>query len=116
MRPPIFDQGDSCMCVACAYANLRYIQEYQQSGVREQFSPLFNYANRPDGEDYEGMYLRSICSKGREGSVLYRELPGFYSLDECRNQFNKDKERYLKMAQPFRISSYYVCRSRYEIQ
>lgn len=115
-RPPIFNQGDSMMCAACAYASLRYIQELEQSGNTEQFSPLFQYANRIDGENFEGMYLRSVCSKGRDGSVLYRELPGFGNLYTCQSKVNANKQRYLELAKPFRISTYYVCKSRQEIQ
>lgn len=115
-RPPIFNQGNSYMCTACAYANLRYIQELEQSGNTERFSPLFQYANRIEGENFEGMYLRSVCAKGREGSVLYRELPGFFNLSTCQTVFNADKEKYLELAKPFRISTYYVCKSRQEIQ
>lgn len=115
-RPPIFNQGDTMMCAACAYASLRYIQELDQSGNTEKFSPLFQYANRIDGENFEGMYLRSVCSKGREGSVLYRELPGFYDLATCQSKVNIDKSRYMELANPFRIQTYYVCKSRQEIQ
>ena len=115
-HPPIFNQGNTYMCTPCAYASLRYIQELDQSGNTEMFSPMFQYANRVDEENFEGMYLRSVCASGLNGSVLYRELPGFDTLSGCQSKVNSNKQKYLELAKPFRISTYYVCKSRQEIQ
>ncbi len=118
--PFIFNQGDSSMCCAASFSMIRYMQESDVSaggsGITEPFSPTFTYANRIDGEDFEGMYVRSCCKKGREGALPYSVLPGFYSLGEAKRRFNKDKEKYLEMAKPFAISSFYQCSSREQTQ
>jgi hypothetical protein len=104
------------MCAACAYNTIRYLQEKDQSQLEEPFSPTFNYANRPDNENFEGMYLRTVCKKGREGSVPYSVLPGFYNLATAKIKFARDKERLLEMAKPFAISSFYQASSREQIK
>ena len=53
----VFDQGNSSECCACAYSMVRMIQEHEQSGLDEPFSPSFTYANRKIG-DYEGEGMR----------------------------------------------------------
>lgn len=116
--PFVYDQGNSSMCAACAYVALRYLQESDnsQSELNEPFSPTFQYGNRIPGEDFEGMYLSSVCSKGREGSVLKRDLFKFCSYNEAKALVNARKAELMAKAKPFAISSYYVCHSREEIQ
>lgn len=114
--PFIYNQGRSSMCAACAYNTIRFLQEKDQSQLEEAFSPTFNYANRPDNENFEGMYLRTVCKKGREGSVPYSVLPGFYTLPVAKLKFNRDKDRLLSMAKPFAISSFYQASSREQIK
>ena len=114
--PFIYNQGRSSMCAACAYNTIRFLQEKNQSQLEEAFSPTFNYANRPDNENFEGMYLRTVCKKGREGSIPYSILPGFYTLPVAKIKFNREKERYLEMAKPFAISSFYQVSSREQIK
>lgn len=114
--PFIYNQGKSSMCAACAYNTLRYLQEKDQSGITEPFAPAFNYANRPDNENFEGMYLRTVCKRGREGSIPWSEFPGFYSLANAKIKFKQNKDRYLEMAKPFRINSFYQCSSRQDIK
>ena len=116
----VYDQGSSSECAACAYSTIRYLQESDVksggSGIDQRFSPSFTYANRIKGEDFEGMYLRSVCKKGREGSIPWSVFPGFYSYNECKTRFIENKYKWLKMAKPFRISSFYQCKSREQIQ
>ena len=116
--PFTYDQGDSNMCCASAYCYIRYLQEsdHSQSGLTEKFAPLFNYVNRCPGEDFEGMYLSSCMKKGREGSVLWSELPYFCSLYEGKQLLKARKAELMKKAQPFSISSYYICNSTAEIK
>lgn len=116
--PFVYNQGSTSECAACSYNAIRYLQEHdrKQSEINEPFSPSFTYGNRIDGEIFEGMYLRSVCSKGREGSVLYSEMPGFYDVNTCVAKVNERKEDLLKKAKPFRITSYYKCSHRIEIQ
>lgn len=114
--PFIFDQGTSSECAACAYSTIRYLQEQNQSGITEPFSPSFQYANRLDGEDFEGMYLRSLCKKGLEGSIPYSVFPGFFPYNICKEKFESNKDTYLDMAKEFAIDSYYVCTSREQVQ
>ncbi len=116
----IYNQGSSYECAACAYSTIRFMQESDKasggSGIKQKFSPSFTYANRIPGEDFEGMYLRSVCKKGREGSIPWKVFPGFHSYNECKAKFEKNKDLWLKMARPFRISSFYQCNNRVQIQ
>lgn len=119
----VYDQGETQMCASCAYNYIRYLQEQdkeEQSGLDSPFSPVFNYGNRIKGEEFEGMYLRSVCKKGVEdGSIPedVAEFPFSYAtFVRCRNQVLKRKEKLLEMAKPFRISSYYQCTSREQVQ
>lgn len=118
--PFIFDQGQSSMCCAASFTTIRYMQESDitigGSGIDEPFSPAFTYANRIPSENFEGMYVRSCCSKGREGVLPYSVLPGFYSLSEAMNKLNANKDKFMEMAKPFAISSFYQCSSREQTQ
>lgn len=119
--PPdkIFNQGASNMCCACAFSYIRYMQESKnnQSGITELFSPTFTYGNRLPGERFEGMYMRSCCKKAKQdGSLPISVLSGFYSYPKCEELVGKDLSKYKKLAYPFRISSYYQCNSRKQIQ
>ena len=62
------------------------------------------------------MYLRSVCKKGREGSIPWSVFPGFFTYAKCKIQFTMNKSKWLEMAKPFRISSFYQCTSREQIQ
>ena len=120
-EPPfIYDQGKSSECAACSYNTIRFMQESDiesgGSGITEKFSPSFTYGNRLDGEDFEDMYLRSVCKKGRDGSIPWSVYPGFYTYAKCKLQFTLNKTHWLELARPFRISSFYQCTSREQIQ
>ena len=114
--PFVYDQGSSSMCCACAYSMLRYLQESDTenggSGLDEPLSPAFTYANRLPGEDFEGMFIRSCCKKGTDGSVLYSDFPGFMSYFAAKQQFNRNKQALLEKALPFAITSYHQCDKR----
>lgn len=114
--PFIFDQGSSSMCCAASYCTIRYLQEKEQSEISQPFSPAFQYANRIEGEDFEGMYIRSCCKKGLEGSIPYSDLPGFYKLATCKRLVNKNKKEFFEKASHFPISSYYQCSNRESVQ
>ena len=119
MTPFVYNQGKSSMCAACAYNTIRFLQESKgntSSGITEPFSPAFNYANRPENENFEGMYMRTVCKKGREGSVPYSMLPGFYNLATAKAKLKKDKDKLFTMAKPFGISSFYQVTSREQIK
>ncbi len=118
-KDKIFDQGDSSMCCACAFSSLRYIQESgkEQSGITEQFSPTFTYGNRLRGENFEGMYMRSCCKKAKkDGSLPISILSGFYSYPKCKDLVEANEAEFLRLAKPFRISSYYNCNSRSQMK
>lgn len=105
----IWDQGESSECVACSLSLIRYIQEYNQSQNRDQFSPSFIYGNRDD-DMYkgEGMYPREALKILKNyGTVYYNDFPGFYSFEEAYNLCKAKKEQLSSVAYPFRISSYY---------
>lgn len=112
----VLNQGMSNMCAACSFAVLRYMQEAEQSKINTVFSPAFTYANRKPGEDFEGMYLRSLCDKAREGALPYDEFPGFYTYGESKRKFNEKKKVYCEHASNFKISSYYRCTNREQVQ
>lgn len=120
MTPFVYNQGQSEECAACSYNLVRYLQESNiekgGSGISEPFSPSFNYGNRLPGEDFEGMYLRSVCKKGKEGSIPYSVFPGFYSYEDCKQKVLENQEKWLEMAKPFAISSYYQCTDRNSVK
>lgn len=62
------------------------------------------------------MFLRSCCKKGREGSILLRDLDEFCSTQRAISLVEQNKEDYLKKAEPFKIDSFYTCGSRIEVQ
>ena len=112
----VYNQENSEQCCACAYSIIRMIQEYDQSGLDEPFSPSFTYANRKIGEyEGEGMMLRDCCKQGRYGSILWSEFPNFYSYRDAKKILNKNKEKFLEHAYPFRISSFYTAHTDLEI-
>jgi hypothetical protein len=112
---PVYDQGDSSECCACAYSTIRFIQE-QKSGLTEPFAPSFTYGNRLPDEYFEGMYLRSCLKQGKYGSVLWREMPFFGSVSKCVSYFNRHKIDLLNKAKNYKIDSYYVARTDEEIK
>ena len=117
--PFVYDQGKTFMCCACAYSALRYLQESDDetgTGLTEPFSPTFTYGNRDAEETFEGMYLRSCCKRGRYGSLLLRELNEWCSTERAMTLVNSRRDEYFKKAEPYKIASFYVCRSREEIQ
>ena len=113
----IYDQGDTNQCCACAFNSLRYLQESKQSGLSEPFSPTYTYGSRDAVENYEGMYIRNCLKKARTvGSILYNELPGFYSTIDSMNMVKEKQADFLAKGNPYRISGFYVCRSREAMQ
>ena len=114
--PFVYSQGETNMCCSCSYNLIRFMQEQDQSQIDDKFSVAFNYANRPAGEDFEGMYIRSCVSKGKEGSVPWDDFPGYYTYARCRKILNDKKSTLMKKAKPFAISSYYQCSNRESVQ
>lgn len=112
----VYNQGDSSECCACAYSTIRFIQEQKQSGLTEYFAPSFTYANRLPNEYFEGMYLRSCCKQGKYGSVLWREMPFFGTLNKCVGYFNRNKIDLLNKAENYKIDSYYTATTDTEIK
>lgn len=105
----IFDQGESNECVACSLALIRYIQEYNQSNNRNQFSPSYIYGNRDDDMyQGEGMSPREALKILKNyGVVFYNEFPGFYTVEEAKKICKNKLQILNESAYPFRISSYY---------
>lgn len=113
----IYDQQKSSECCACAFNSLRYLQESKQTKLNQAFSPTYTYGSRDPLENYEGMYIRNCLKKARTaGSILYSELPGFYSVNDSMKLVNRKKADYLIKGEPYRISGFYVCRSREAMQ
>ena len=115
-----FDQKDSSQCAATSYSYVRMLQEddKEQSELTEPFSPTWTYGQRIDGAYLgEGMMISELCKGGRKfGSVLYNELEYPCSYKQAKKLTDSKKEELMKKAEPFRISSYYTCTSRREIQ
>ena len=112
--PFVYNQGNSYMCCACAYNAVRYLQENISSMLKEPFSPAFTYGNQDDTETFEGMYLRSCCKRGRDGSILLREYPGYYTKREAMDNVKSNHEKYFTRAENYRIDRFFVCSSRTE--
>lgn len=113
-----YDQKDSSMCAPSAYCYLRCLQEQDntQSELTEKLCPSFNYANRILGDDHEGMNLRKLCSKGREGSVIFGRMTYPNTYAGAKEEFLENEAELLNEAKPFRITKYYTCNSREEVQ
>ena len=113
-----YDQKDSSMCAPSAYCYIRCLQEYdkEQSELTGKVSPSFHYANRDIGHNHEGMHLRNLCSRGRDGSVLFDRMTYPNTFEGARAEFFANEEKLRKEAKPFRITKYYTCRSRKEVQ
>lgn len=60
--------------------------------------------------------MRSCLKKGREGSILLKELPKFTSVTTAVKEVTAKKDEYLKKADNYKISSFYLCSSREEVQ
>lgn len=115
-----YDQENSSQCCACSYCYVRHLQEMDsdnQSGLQEPFSPSFQYANRNlEDSFYEGMVIRRCCSKGREGSLPYHYFPNYYPLSKCQEILRKNRIKFLNLAHPYRISSFYTVKTEQEIK
>ena len=115
-----FDQKDSSQCAASSYSYIRMLQENdkEQSELDTYFSPTWSYGLRVDGGFCgEGMYLSDVVRGGREfGSVLFNELEYPCSYPKAKKLAKEKKDDLLVKGKPFRISSYYTCTTRREIQ
>jgi hypothetical protein len=108
VKTPILNQGETSECAAASMSIYRYIQEYNQNGNIKKFSPSFIYANRENGQDYEGMILRDVLKKLKSDGVCYwDEFPNFYTYPQAKEIFNRNKNDLMPKAYPNRISSYY---------
>ena len=118
--PFTIDQGRTSMCGACSSTTLRFLQETDnaQSGLTEPFSPAYTYANRvDDAYKGEGMYLRDIAKGYKDhGCCLKSDFPDMGSYIELKLKYDLIKGKLIDKAEPFKISSYYTCGSREEIQ
>lgn len=115
--PIVFDQGQTSMCAACTIALIRTTKEYKQSGLTEPLSPAFAYADRNDGEDYEGMLIRDVAQKIKDdGICLEKDFDMFDTYDNIKSAFIAKKNELMLKAEPFKVTSYYTCRSREEVQ
>ena len=86
LPPFIYDQGRSSECAACSYSTIRFMQESDTDSARFH-----------------------LC-------MPWSVFPGFFSYAKCKMQFTINRNKWLEMAKPFRISSYYQCTSREQIQ
>lgn len=113
-----YDQKQSSMCAPSAYCYLRCLQESEntQSQLTEKLCPSFNYANREIGHDHEGMHLRVLCSKGREGSILFDRMKYPNTYEGAKAELLENEAIFKAEAKPFRITKYYTCNSRLEVQ
>lgn len=115
-----FDQKNSSQCAASAYSYIRMLQEHgkEQSELTEPFCPTWSYGKRIDGAYVgEGMLLSDVVKGGRKfGSVLFEELEYPCSYPAAKYLVDRNTGELLTKGAPFRISSYYTCNSRREIQ
>lgn len=118
----VYDQGQTSMCSACSSSKIRFYQESDetQSKLTEKLSAGKIYADRGDS-DYkgEGMYIADTVAEWKNyGSCLESDFPYYDTYDNLVNKFNseKDAKHIEEKSEPFKISSYYVCQNREEIQ
>ena len=115
-----FDQKDSSQCASTSYSYVRMLQEAdkEQSELEGYFSPTWNYGRRVIGAyKGEGMMIAELCKGGRKfGSVLFDELKYPCSYPEAERLTKERENELMQKGEPFKITSYYTCTSRREIQ
>ena len=115
---PVFSQGSTGCCVACALAACRYIQEELQEGSASKFSVNYIYGNRLDTDDQnEGMIPRqALKTLLNFGDCHWDDFTGYSDYDDAKAAYKADKEKYDELAYPYTINSYYRLNSEEEIK
>lgn len=106
---PVFAQGSTGCCVACALASSRYIQEELQEGSASKFSVNYIYGNRlPTDTQNEGMIARQALKTLLDYGVCHwTDFAGYNSYPTAKENYEKNKEKYDDLAYPYKINSYY---------
>lgn len=109
--PPVENQGSRPMCVVFAGNDIKYIQEYHQTGKDpESFSKKYTYGNRDAIRgDYmgEGMNPENYCFHlVSDGVPPEKDMPGLGTFVECFNEVRLKKELLKEKSRPNRILSY----------
>ena len=109
IRPPVFSQGSTGSCVACALASCRYIQEVMQEGESEKFSVKYIYGNRRDADSQdEGMIPRQALKTLVDfGDCHWAALSGYSDYPSAKLLYEARKEELDDLAYPYKINSYY---------
>ena len=116
--PLVYDQGNSSMCVACSIALIRHIQTYLQTGKSLPFDPLFVYAARTEKMyQGEGMSPRDAMSIVKNKGITTREDNFIYcTYPESISHLKKNEEEWYKLAEPYKIDSYYSVKTKEEVK
>ncbi|MCE5220044.1 MAG: SPOR domain-containing protein [Clostridium sp.] len=105
----ILDQKQIGSCVSHSIEGYcRSTTEEKQTGKYQLFSVGFRYGMR-DSDDYcgEGMCPReALDSSLKYGSVPYNVFPYNEDYPSVKARIEKDKDRLLKIAEPYKISAY----------
>ena len=119
---PLYDQGDTQMCCACALSAARFVFELNDSGNIRYFSPGYIYGNRCKSSviegtyEGEGMYLKDAMKQLINKGICYADsLDVFGPYRFCKSKYLENNIPLDKEAYPFRISSYYAVKTEKEI-
>lgn len=114
----IFDQGNTCSCVACSAAQGKHLLEYRQTDDDQPFSPMYLYGHRQEGDYLGAGYIPREAWKNLKafGMCHWDDFDGFYEYPEARTRYHKNETSLDAKAYPYRISSYYRLKSKKDIQ
>lgn len=118
VSPPLYSQGSTGCCVACALAYCRYIQEVLQEGTSDKFSVNYIYGNRlsSDSQD-DGMIPRqALKTLVNFGDCHWNDFKGYNEYPTAKSKYATNKENFDDLAYPYKINSYYKLNTTEEIK
>jgi N-acetylmuramoyl-L-alanine amidase len=107
--PPLGNQGMTNMCAAFAYSWKRRAVEMVQTGRDIPLSEACVYANRVEGQDYEGegMYLLTAVKNGRNRGVCTKKVfPPLGTYEELKKQFQEHFTEIMVDAEPRKTTAF----------
>lgn len=115
---PVKNQKDRPTCVAHAAAVVMEYHHVEQHKEYVPFSTMFIYGYRGLGYAItDGMMIRNALNTMRRyGDCFEVDCPGNEFVVESTEVVSKDLDKYLALANPHRISSYFRCKTADEIK
>lgn len=109
VSPPLFSQGSTGCCVACALASCRYIQESLQEGTASKFSVNYIYGNRLDTDIQDECMIprQALRTLLNFGDCHWDDFNGYNVYATAKSKYEANKETFDDLAYPYKINSYY---------